>query len=153
MKVFFWYSGGETNPELQKAVAAYEKRLNKYIPFQQTLFSIPKGLSLEQRTQKEKDKVLRHLKPGDFLVLLDEFGQNFSSVELADYLQELFHGPYQRLIFLAGSSHGFHEALKSRSDAKIALSKLTLNHEHVRLIFMEQLYRCMTIINNDPYHH
>lgn len=153
MRVLFWYSGGKTNQELQKAVAAYEKRLSKYIPFQQTLFSIPKGLSPEQRTKKEKDKVLRHLKAGDHLILLDESGQNYSSIELADYLQELFHGPHQRLIFLASSSHGFHEALKSRADAKIALSRLTLNHEHVRLIFMEQLYRCMTIINHDPYHH
>ena len=153
MKVEFWYSGNETARPLQAAIEPYEKRLGQYIPFRKQLISLPKGQSGEQRAYKEQERVLKALKPTDHLILLDENGKSYSSRSLAAHLEGLFQLSQQRLIFLASSSHGFHSALKARANELIALSQLTFNHEHARLIFIEQLYRCLTLMHNDPYHH
>ena len=153
MKVELWYSGAETSAHLQKEIEVFQKRLKKYLPFATQLIHTAKTKNPEQRMEKEKDQVRKHLKPGDYLVLLDEHGKEFTSKTFADHLQHLFNQGRQRLIFLAGSSHGFHEELQSKADEKVALSQMTFNHEHTRLIFTEQLYRCMTIIHNEPYHH
>ncbi len=153
MKVEFWYSGNETAKPLQAAMEPYEKRLGQYIPFRKQLINLPKGQSGEQRAYKEQERVLKSLRPTDHLILLDENGKTFSSRSLAAHLEELFQLSQQRLIFVASSSHGFHPSLKARADELIALSRLTFNHEHARLLFIEQLYRCLTIVHNDPYHH
>ena len=153
MKVEFWYSGAETPPHLQKEIDVFQKRLKKYLPFTTQLIQIAKTKNPEQRALKEKEQVNKSLKAGDHFVLLDENGRQFTSKGFANHLQQLFNQGNQRLIFLAGSSHGFHEELKRRADEQVSLSLLTFNHLHSRLIFVEQLYRCMTIIRNEPYHH
>jgi 23S rRNA (pseudouridine1915-N3)-methyltransferase len=153
MKIAFWYSGNETSRELAAVIAAYEKRLRRYIQLEQQLIPLPKGQEGDKRAIKERDKVLKQLKQGDTLILLDEQGKKLTSKGFADYLQNQLNTAQQRIIFLAGASHGFHEDLRNRADNKLALSSLTMNHEHARLIFMEQLYRVFTIIHNAPYHH
>jgi 23S rRNA (pseudouridine1915-N3)-methyltransferase len=153
MKIAFWYSGNETSRELAAVIAAYEKRLRRYIQLEQQLIPLPKGQEGDKRAIKERDKVLKQLKQGDTLILLDEQGKKLTSKGFADYLQNQLNTAQQRIIFLAGASHGFHEDLRNQADDKLALSSLTLNHEHARLIFIEQLYRIFTIIHNDPYHH
>lgn len=153
MKVVFWYSGSENPDYLEDGIAPLNKRIQKYIPFEHQLLSLGKVKDPEKRMEKEKDAVLKALKPGDYLILLDENGQSFTSQAFAVYLQQCFNQGHQRLIFLAGSSHGFHKELKQNAHGLLALSQMTFNHEHIRLIFTEQLYRALTIIHNEPYHH
>lgn len=153
MKLAFWYSGNPHPHTIASAMEPFEKRIQRYIKLEQQHIELPKGQTGEQRAMKERDKVLKRLKQGDRLVLLDETGQQFDSKALANYLDQQLQKAHQRLIFLSGGSHGFHDDLHQRADDKVALSKLTLNHAHARLVFIEQLYRCLTIIHNDPYHH
>lgn len=153
MKVELWTCGAQNMKYLQEGFDTYAQRLNKYFPFRHQHFNAGKAKSPDERMEKEKNQIEKQLKPGDCLILLDEHGQTFTSDAFAVYLQQLFNRGDQRLIFLAGSSHGFHQALKDKAHTMIALSQMTFNHEHTRLIFMEQLYRAMTLINNEPYHH
>lgn len=153
MKIAFWYSGSESSQELTSLIAAYEKRMKRYLRLEQQLIPLPKGQEGDKRAEKERDKVFKQLKQNDALILLDEQGKQMTSKGFAEYLENHLQTTHQRVIFLAGASHGFHEELHHRADDKIALSSMTLNHEHVRLLFMEQLYRGLTIMYNDPYHH
>lgn len=153
MKLAFWYSGMKTPEPITAALRPFEKRLHRYVSLEQKLIDLPKGQTGEQRAIKERDKVLKQVKSGDKLILLDERGRQFHSSTFAEYLQDHLETAQHRLIFLAGASHGFHDDLHARASDKVALSQLTLNHTHVRLLFIEQLYRSFTILNNDPYHH
>lgn len=153
MKVELWTCGAQNMKYLQEGVDTYTQRLKKYFPFQHQHFNAGKAKTSEERMEKEKSQVEKQLKSGDYLLLLDEHGQTFTSDAFAVYLQQLFNRGDQRLIFLAGSSHGFHPSLKERANAMLALSQMTFNHEHTRLLFLEQLYRAMTLIHNEPYHH
>ncbi len=92
------------------------------------------------------------LKPDDFLVLLDEKGKTFTSVEFADFIQKKEIQSVKKLIFLVGGAYGFDERLYERANDKISLSNMTFSHQLIRLIFMEQLYRAYTIQHNFPYH-
>ena len=96
--------------------------------------------------------VLDKLQPDDTLVLLDEKGRAFHSVELANWVQKQLNAPGRRLIFLIGGAYGFTPELYTRANAQISLSRLTFSHQMVRLFFLEQLYRAMTILRNEPYH-
>ena len=97
--------------------------------------------------------VLASLQPGDFLVLLDERGKEFTSREFAAFIDKKMVTVAKRLIFLVGGPYGFSKAVYNRADDKISLSKMTFSHEMVRLFFTEQLYRAMTILRGEPYHH
>ncbi len=153
MKFAFWYSGASNPSYIEEGMEKFIKRINHYIPFEIDHLKLGKVKSPKKKAEKEKDLVLRNLKPADYLILLDENGQNFTSEAFSSYLQHLFNQGHQKIIFLAGGSHGFHEVLKQKADAQVALSQMTLNHEHVRLFFIEQVYRALTIIHNAPYHH
>ena len=96
--------------------------------------------------------ILDKLKAGDYLVLLDEKGKTFSSEELAAFLNQQFQMSHKRIIFLIGGAFGFAPALYQRANLKLSLSKMTFSHQMVRLFFAEQLYRAMTILNNEKYH-
>ena len=102
--------------------------------------------------ETEGEAVLRRIKPGDFLILLDEKGRSFRSVDFAQYLQQL-ESRVSHLIFLVGGPYGFSGKVYERAGAKLALSEMTFPHQLVRLIFLEQLYRACTINRNEPYHH
>ena len=95
----------------------------------------------------------KSLKDGDYVVLLDEGGKEFRSVDFARYLEQKQQSVSRRLVFIVGGPYGFSQDVKNRANEKISLSKMTFSHEMIRLIFTEQLYRAMTIINNEPYHH
>jgi 23S rRNA (pseudouridine1915-N3)-methyltransferase len=96
--------------------------------------------------------LLNRLKNDDLLILLDEKGKQFDSVSFATYLDRQLQMPYRRLIFQVGGAYGFSDAVYQRANAKLALSKMTFSHQMVRLFFLEQLYRAMTILRNEPYH-
>ncbi|MDD3507752.1 MAG: 23S rRNA (pseudouridine(1915)-N(3))-methyltransferase RlmH [Parabacteroides sp.] len=138
------------------AINEYKNRLVHYIPFEMEV--IPdiknvKNLREEQQKEKEGELILKMLQPGDYLVLLDEHGKSFTSMEFATYLERKMHVVSKRLVFVIGGPYGFSEAVFKAASEKISLSKMTFSHQMIRLIFVEQIYRAMTILNNEPYHH
>jgi len=154
MKVDVWVIGKTTEPYLETGIELFAKRLKNYLPFSWNILPNPKIKSTDGALVKQEESklVLARLKPEDFLVLLDERGQQFSSVELASWVEQRLHGSHRRLIFLIGGAFGFSQDLYERANAQISLSRLTFSHQMIRLFFLEQLYRAMTILRNEPYH-
>ena len=141
---------------LVEAIDEYKKRLTHYIPFEMEV--IPdiknaKNLSEAQQKEKEGELILKATRPGDYLVLLDEKGTEFTSLRFADYLEKKTHAVGKRLVFVVGGPYGFSEAVYKAAAEKISLSKMTFSHQMIRLIFIEQIYRAITILHNEPYHH
>ncbi|MFV0467707.1 MAG: 23S rRNA (pseudouridine(1915)-N(3))-methyltransferase RlmH [Dysgonomonas sp.] len=139
-----------------KAINEYKNRLEHYIPFEMQV--IPdlknsKNLTVDQQKEKEGELLLKNLLSGDYIVLLDEKGKEYSSTQFAAYIEKKTHTVAKRLVFIIGGPYGFSDAIYAKSNEKISLSKMTFSHQMIRLIFIEQLYRAMTILNNEPYHH
>lgn len=138
------------------AINDYTKRTKHYTSFD--IEVIPelkntKSLSMEQQKEKEGELILKALQPGDVVVLLDEHGKEFRSIEFANWIERKMHTVNKRLVFIIGGPYGFSQAVYGAAQEKISLSKMTFSHQMIRLIFVEQLYRAMTILNNGPYHH
>lgn len=155
MKVSIWYIGKTSEKYLREGETIYEKRLKHYLPISvEVLPDIKNGgkLSAGQLKHKEAEMVLSKLQHSDGLILLDEGGKQFGSVEMSHWLDKQLQRPYRRLIFLVGGAFGFANELYSRSDGKLSLSKLTFSHQMVRLFLLEQLYRSMTILRGEKYH-
>lgn len=155
MKVEFWLIGKTSFPYLEEGMAIYEKRLVHYLPFQVSVLPDPrntKNLPPELLKQKEGEVVLSKLKPDDFLVLLDERGKQLTSQEFAGFMEQKLQLSQKRLIFLVGGAWGFSDAVYQRSGFKLSLSKMTFSHQMIRLFFVEQLYRAMTILRGENYH-
>ena len=147
---------GRTNNELfAHAIADYVGRIEHYIPFK--IVTIPelkntKKLSEAQQKIREGETILREIQTADTVVLLDEHGKEFRSIDYAAWLQKK-QSIAKHLVFVIGGAYGFSEAVYSRANEKISLSKMTFSHQMVRLIFVEQLYRACSIIRGEPYHH
>jgi 23S rRNA (pseudouridine1915-N3)-methyltransferase len=155
MKVEFWLTGKTSFAYLDEGMATYEKRLSHYLPFQTSVLpeaKNAKNLPPEQLKLKEGDVVLSKLKPDDFLVLLDERGKQLTSVEFANFMEQKLQLSQKRMIFLVGGAWGFSEEIYSRAGFKLSLSKMTFSHQMIRLFFLEQLYRAMTILRGEAYH-
>ena len=154
MKVDVWVIGKTTEAYLESGTALFAKRLNHYLPFSYTVLPNPKIKTTDGAALKQEESrlVLEKLKPDDFLVLLDERGRQYTSMELAEWLEQRLHSSHRRLVFLIGGAFGFSQDLYDRANAQISLSRLTFSHQMVRLFLLEQLYRAMTILRNEPYH-
>ena len=148
---------GKTNQSfVQQGLNEFCSRLSHYLPFE--LKIIPdvknvKNLSVEQQKVKEGEMILQSFQSGDNIVLLDERGKEFTSVKFAEYIEKKTHTGAKRLLFVVGGAYGFSSAIYEAAHEKIALSKMTFPHQLIRLIFIEQLYRAMTIMHHEPYHH
>ena len=148
---------GRTDVEwVRKGLDLYVSRLRHYVPF--SLIEIPElknvsALAREQIKQKEGELVLKALKPSDCVILLDERGREYRSIEFSAMLEDRMSRGGRDLVFVVGGAYGFSDAVYSRSDEKISLSKMTFSHQMVRTIFAEQLYRAFTIIRGESYHH
>lgn len=156
MKISLLVIGKTDNKIFIDGINEYTKRLVHYIPF--SLDVIPdikntKNMTEEQQKEKEGELILRNVQPGDYLVLLDDKGKEFTSVKFADYIEKKTHTVSKRLIFVVGGPYGFSQKVYDAASEKISLSKMTFSHQMIRMIFVEQLYRAMTILNNEPYHH
>ncbi len=141
---------------LEEGEQEYLKRLRHYISFQ--LQIIPdikqaKSLSEAQIKQKEGELILEKVGLSDSLILLDERGKEFSSMAFSQYLQEQFNRGGKHIYFVIGGPYGFSDAVYQRANGKISLSQMTFSHQMIRLFFIEQVYRAMTILRNEPYHH
>lgn len=155
MKVELWAIGKTNERYLEEGMALYEKRLKHYLPFQWAVLPDIKGaghLSAQQLKVKEGENILSKLKEDDLLILLDERGRSFSSEGFATYLDKKLQQSQRRLVFLIGGAYGFSDTLYERANDQLSLSSMTFSHQMVRLFFMEQLYRAMTILRNEPYH-
>lgn len=155
MKVKFVQLYRTEDSWLKTGINLYSERLNRYISFENKELDVPsaKGKSKEQAQLAEAEKVMGQIKPTDYVVLLDEKGKSFNSEEFASWMNKKFTNISGDLIFVVGGAYGFHETLRQRSKESIALSSMTFTHQMVRVIFVEQLYRAMTILKNEPYHH
>ena len=138
------------------AINDYAERTKHYISFD--IEVIPelkntKSLRMEQQKEKKGELILKALQPGDVPVVLDEHGKEFRSVEFASWVERKMHTVSKRLVFIIGGPYGFSPAVYAVAQEIVSLSKMTFSHQMIRLIFVEQLYRAMTILNNGPYHH
>lgn len=156
MKICLLVIGKTDEAYLQKGMELFLKRIPHYISFE--LKVIPdiknsKNLSEEQQKEKEGELILQQINASDELFLLDENGMEFSSVEFARFLEKKMIAGNKRLVFVIGGPYGFSANVYAKATGKVSLSKMTFSHQMVRLIFLEQLYRAMTILKGEPYHH
>jgi len=156
MKITLLVIGKTDKDFVKRGIEEYQKRLVHYVPFE--LKIIPdlkntKNLSEAQQKQKEGELILDKVKTGDTLILLDENGKEFSSVAFSKFLEQKMLSGIKNLIFVIGGPYGFSQDVYQKAQGKVSLSKMTFSHQMIRMIFVEQLYRGMTIIKGEPYHH
>lgn len=142
--------------ELSELISVYKNRLKHYVKFEMEI--IPdirntKNIDEQLQKQKEGELILKDIENSDFLVLLDEQGKQYTSMNFSEFLQKRMNTGLKRLIFVVGGPYGFSEEVYKRANSKVSLSKMTFSHQMVRLFFVEQLYRAFTILKNEPYHH
>lgn len=156
MKIALICIGPTRDKNLIAAIEKYRTRIPFYNPFE-TIYipDVKVAKDAERQKKAEGEKILSQLRTGDYLCLLDERGKEMTSREFAGWIEKINVGQQatSRLVFAVGGPYGFSEDVYQRANAKLSLSKMTLPHELVRLFFVEQLYRAMTIMRNEPYHH
>ena len=155
MKTLLILVGKTTDRHFQAGINDYVGRIAHYMPFE--LVTIPelkntKNLTEQQQKTAEGELILKLLHPQDTVVLLDEHGREQRSIEFARWLEQK-RNTARRLVFVIGGPYGFSDEVYARASEQLSLSKMTFSHQMIRLIFTEQLYRAMTIIKNEPYHH
>ena len=156
MKIKLLAIGKTDSKDLQPVIEEYSKRLSFYVSFNFEI--IPdiknaKNVSKKQQKIAEGNELLKRIEKSDTIIILDEKGKTFSSVEFSVFLQKKMNSGLKNLIFIIGGPYGFSEEIYQRANAKISLSTMTFSHQMVRLFFIEQLYRGFTILKNEPYHH
>ena len=148
--------GKTDSKEVSSLVEMYAKRVNHYCRF--SITTLPdlrntKNLSSNQQNQSEGERILAQLTESDYVVLLDEHGEELRSMDFAQWIRKRMVSGLKRLVFVIGGPYGFSEEVYRRANSKLSLSKMTFSHQIVRAIFAEQLYRAFTILRNEPYHH
>ena len=140
---------------VEDGIAEYSKRLKHYIPYSiKSLPDVKNASKMDQAKQKEAEgeKILDAISNSDFVVLLDERGKQYSSIEFSAFLEKQMISGRRKVVFVVGGPYGFSKPVYDRADSLLSLSKMTFNHEMVRLFFTEQIYRAMTILRGEPYH-
>lgn len=156
MKIKVILTGKTRTRYILEGMRDFSKRIRRYIGLEEIIVPEQKKsgkLSEEEIKEREGERILAHLEPRDWVVLLDERGKSKSSRELAGFLQEHIMSRTEKLTFIVGGAYGFSKELYQRANQSISLSRMTFPHELVRLVFYEQLYRAFTIIRGEPYHH
>ncbi len=156
MKVILLVVGRTTDRRMAALIDDYAGRVGHYLPFE--LRVIPelrntRALSPAQQKEREGGLILGELSPGDHVALLDEGGREFRSVEFAAHLGRRQNAGARRVVFVIGGPYGFSPAVYGRAAERVSLSRMTFSHQMARLFFVEQLYRAMTILRGEPYHH
>ena len=155
MKITLLVVGKTTNTALEAMISDYQRRLTHYVPFE--LRVLPelknaKSLSFEQQKQAEGEMILKSIGPSSQVILLDEHGKEYRSVEFASWMEKQMSSG-RDLVFVVGGPYGFSQEVYGRANGLISLSQMTFSHQMVRLVFVEQIYRAMTILRGEPYHH
>ena len=148
--------GKTTDKRFEAIIGEYIERICHYIPF--VVEVIPelkntKGLSQYEQKEREGEMIQKSLQAGDYVVLLDEHGSQRSSMEFAAWMQKRMVAGPKRLVFIIGGPYGFSDDMHKKGNEEVSLSRMTLSHQMVRMFFVEQIYRAMTILNGEPYHH
>lgn len=156
MKITLLTVGKTDRDWVRQGLDIYVSRLKHYIQF--TMTEIPElknvsSLSEMQIKTKEGELILKQLRPGDDVILLDERGKQHSSVEFSKVIQDKMTYSGRDIVFVIGGAYGFSQSVYDRADSRISLSRMTFSHQMVRAIFVEQIYRAFTIIRGEPYHH
>ncbi|WP_299120133.1 23S rRNA (pseudouridine(1915)-N(3))-methyltransferase RlmH [uncultured Tenacibaculum sp.] len=156
MKIKLLAIGKTDNKNLVQLIDEYQKRLKHYVKFE--LEIIPdiknvKNLSEAQQKEKEGQLILSKLQNTDQLILLDDKGKHFTSIEFSQYLQKKMNSGIKQIVLVIGGPYGFSDAIYQKAQGKISLSKMTFSHQMIRLFIVEQIYRGFTILRNEPYHH
>ena len=156
MKIKLLSIGKTEEKYLKEGIEIYRKKLIHYFPFEYE--EIPaikqtKNLSFSEQKKREGEVILKKILPSYIVVLLDEAGTHYSSVNFSDFIQQKMLLGNKQMIFIIGGAYGFSPEVYARKDYVISLSSMTFSHQMVRLIFLEQLYRAGSIMKNEPYHH
>ena len=156
MKISLLTVGKTDSGWVREGLETYASRLRRYIPF--SVIEIPDlknaaSLSKEQVKEKEGESILGNIGPRDSVILLDERGKEYTSIEFAKEIERMMVSGGKNIVFVTGGAFGFSDAVYARCDGKVSLSKMTFTHQMVRAVFTEQLYRAFTIIKVEPYHH
>lgn len=156
MKIVFLTIGKTINKHLVELQNDYQERLKHYIPFD--YISIPeiknnKNLTEAEQKEKEADLLLKIFESTDEVILLDENGKQYGSVNFSEFISKKIMENQKRMVFVVGGPYGFSQRVYNRANGLISLSKMTFSHQMVRIIFTEQLYRAFTILRGEPYHH
>jgi len=156
MKIKFICIGKTGKSFLKEGEDEYLKRLKHYLPVER--IEIPdlkqaKNLSVDQIKEEEGKEFLKRIADHDVVMLLDERGKQYSSVGFAELIQGRMNTGVKHLVVLVGGAYGFSPAIYQRAQGKMSLSLMTFSHQMIRMIFFEQLYRAMTILRGEPYHH
>lgn len=155
MKIELWYIGKTAFPFIKEGIDEFSKRIGRYNSFSERCIpDVKSGKKVPPAKIKkaEADKILNQLKSDDLLVLLDEKGKTYRSIQFANQLSKWMMLSKKRIIFLIGGAWGFDQEVYDRADYKLSLSEMTFSHQLIRLIFVEQLYRAFTILKNEKYH-
>ncbi len=156
MKVILLLSGKTGEDYARKAIKLFEERLKHYLTFEIVyLPELKRSGKISEQEQKQREAALLEpwIKPENTLVLLDERGREYTSEAFAAYLQKKMNAGLRNLVFVGGGPYGFDESVYKRVPERLSLSKMTFSHQMVRVFFVEQLYRAMTILRGEPYHH
>ena len=156
MNIRLLFIGKTDEKWLTEAIEKYSSRLRNYLPF--SIDIIPdlkntKAMSTIRQKEEEGKLIVRNTGKYEEVILLDERGKEFSSVEFSGFLQKKMNSGIKTLTFVVGGPYGFSKEVYSAFPQKISLSKMTFSHQMVRLLITEQIYRAMTILKNEPYHH
>lgn len=156
MKITLVCIGKTDDKFIQEGIDKYLKRLKHYVTF--NIVVIPdvknvKNLSQDQQMEKESEMFLKQIGNQDFVVLLDEKGKEFRSIEFSDYLSKKMVTGTTHMVFLIGGPYGFSDKVRERANFLVSLSKMTFSHQMVRMFFVEQVYRAFSIMKGEPYHH
>tara|TARA_R110000868_G_scaffold1817_1_gene14337 strand:+ start:5295 stop:5768 length:474 start_codon:yes stop_codon:yes gene_type:complete len=148
--------GKTDSVQLLQLISEYENRLKHYIKFDLELLpdiKNTKNLTEVQQKEKEGEAILKKINPTDVLILLDENGKQYTSIEFSNFLQKKMNAGIKQLVFVIGGPYGFSSSIYEKAQGKISLSKMTFSHQMIRLFIVEQVYRAFTILKNEPYHH
>jgi 23S rRNA (pseudouridine1915-N3)-methyltransferase len=156
MKILLVMVGKTSSGWLQKGINEYFARLKHYLPFEEQVLpdiKNAKNMLVTELKKQEGQLILKNVQPSDLVILLDEGGKTFSSRQFSAFLEKQMLTGVRRLVFVIGGAWGFSEEVYQRAGLKVSLSQMTFSHQMVRLIFAEQLYRALTILKGEPYHH
>lgn len=156
MKIVLLQTGKTTDKQIAGAVDIYSSRIMNYSGFE--IITLPdlkntRNLPVQDQKTKEGKKIIQSISNDDFIILLDERGKEFRTMEFSVWLGKMFMIPRKRIVFVIGGPWGFSDDVYLRADFRLSLSRMTFPHQLVRLLFLEQLYRAFTIMKGEPYHH
>lgn len=156
MKVLLLWVGKTNFAFVNEGIKTYVDRIRKYVPFEISEIKAlknAKSLSDSQLKKLEGQEIISRIQPGDYVVLLDEKGKEYNSVQFSAQILGYQNQSIKRIVFVIGGAYGFSEEIYTICNEKISLSKMTFSHQIIRVIFLEQLYRAFTILKGEPYHH